>query len=101
MYVVDSDNIHYTNILRIMSAKRRSAEEGGRGAIYMEDRMFYQSLFATNRRRSSSIVSGSTHHTRGGSEVWDANLARSKHALVPKKDPAEGAQPVEGETFRS
>lgn len=71
LYVLDSDEIHYTNILRIMSTQR----DGDGGSIstpnLTDDRLAYQNLFSQPRSRQHSSCSESTFVTKK-SEVWDA-----------------------------
>mmetsp|Transcript_113192 Transcript_113192/g.252781 ORF Transcript_113192/g.252781 Transcript_113192/m.252781 type:complete len:1732 (-) Transcript_113192:93-5288(-) len=70
MYVLDSNRIHFTNMLRIMSmpsgAQAAERREDKLSEFAREDKLWYQSLFEFPRPRSHSIVSESNT-----SEVWD------------------------------
>jgi len=79
LYVLDSDNIHYMNILQIMSARRGSGSNGFCNRMMSDDRWFYQSFFEQpyTKTRSSSLVSASTQKTKNSAEIWDSNTGHS------------------------
>eukprot|EP00928_Gymnodinium_smaydae_P098873 TRINITY_DN9299_c0_g2_i1.p1 TRINITY_DN9299_c0_g2~~TRINITY_DN9299_c0_g2_i1.p1 ORF type:complete len:1793 (-),score=361.83 TRINITY_DN9299_c0_g2_i1:34-5412(-) len=77
LYILDSDVVHYTNMLQIMSTPHN---RDGSNSVLADDRWWYSNLFSQPRTRSSSSVSASTHITKG-SEIYDANTTHTKRLV--------------------
>jgi len=92
MYTLDSDEIHYTNILRIMSTQRN--DDGGSISTPnpADDRAGYAALFSQPRTRASSVISESTYITKK-SEVWDTYKQNQSKAKHPIANPGETGGP--------